>query len=67
MFDASPTTRHGIVMLIWVQLRHYFIIGWDGYKEKITAGKLLRAKAWSLFTQDYGYDNCLFMLEDDIL
>jgi hypothetical protein len=67
MFDASPTTHNGIVMLIWTQLRLYFVIGWDGYKQKIRAGKLSKAKAWSLFTQDYGNEDYLFTLEADLI
>jgi hypothetical protein len=67
MFDALPTTRYGIVMLIWTQICQYFFIGWDGYKEKILAGKMTQARAWFLFTRDYGQAECLFYLEDDIL
>jgi hypothetical protein len=54
-------------MLIWTQLRQHFIFGWGGYKQKIRAGKLTQAKAWSQFTQDYGNEDCLFTLEADLI
>jgi hypothetical protein len=64
MFDASPTSREGVVMKIWAQLRQYFFIGWEQYQEKVIAGKLTTARAWYLFTCDYGKEECLFWLED---
>jgi hypothetical protein len=67
MFDASPTSRYGIVMLIWSQTRQYFLMGWNGYKEKILSGKLSQAEAWRLSTRDYGHDECLFSLDKETL
>jgi hypothetical protein len=67
MFDDSRTTRERVITMIWTQIRQYFYIGWEQYKEKVMAGKLSKARAWFLFTAEYGQDTCLFSLEDSVL
>jgi hypothetical protein len=52
-------------MKAWTQIRQYLVLGWNKYRDRIQQGKLTRAKAWSLFTKDYGGDACVCSLVND--
>jgi hypothetical protein len=67
LFDHITTTREGVIMKVWTQVRQYLVLGWEKFREKIQRGKLTKDKACFLFTKEYGDNECLCSLLNDEL